>query len=133
MNRNVNAIAGRLSLRPPQRQSLEILHRVTELVPPHKGVETDKALAAIRAEFPTVTDFEREFPSLCFALATGVGLFALFAAVSMAALSTGVGVTLAAGRVRSSFHRIAPVLGISSMAFGVWYALGALSLAPYYL
>ena len=62
-----------------------------------------------------------------------LGLFALFAAVSMAALSTGVGVTLAAGRVRSSFHRIAPVLGISSMAFGVWYALGALSLAPYYL
>jgi hypothetical protein len=25
------------------------------------------------------------------------------------------------------------VLGFSSMAFGVWYALGALSLAPYYL
>ena len=27
----------------------------------------------IRSEFPTVSDFEREFPSLCFALATGVG------------------------------------------------------------
>jgi hypothetical protein len=25
------------------------------------------------AEFPTLEDFEREFPSLCFALATGVG------------------------------------------------------------
>ncbi len=31
------------------------------------------ALDAIRAEFPSVTDFERDFPSLCFALATGVG------------------------------------------------------------
>jgi len=31
------------------------------------------ALAAIKSEFPKVTDFEREFPSLCFALATGVG------------------------------------------------------------
>jgi type III restriction enzyme len=31
------------------------------------------ALKTIQAEFKTVTDFERHFPSLCFALATGVG------------------------------------------------------------
>ncbi|WP_294532594.1 DEAD/DEAH box helicase family protein [uncultured Rhodoblastus sp.] len=73
MNRHVNAIAGRLSLRPPQRRSLEILDRVSEIVPPKKGGDLDAALAAIRSEFPTVADFEREFPSLCFALATGVG------------------------------------------------------------
>ena len=73
MNRHVNAIAGRLSLRPPQRQSLEILDRITDIVPPRKGVDVPAALAAIRSEFPSVTDFEREFPSLCFALATGVG------------------------------------------------------------
>ncbi len=71
--RQVNAIAGRLSLRPPQRRSLEILHRVTEVVPPRKAPDLAAALAAIRAEYPQVTDFEREFPSLCFALATGVG------------------------------------------------------------
>jgi len=34
MNRHVNAIAGRLSLRPPQRRSLEILDRITEVAPP---------------------------------------------------------------------------------------------------
>src|SRR5574337_1258653 len=73
MNRHVNAITGRLSLRAPQRRSLEILDRVTEIAPPKKGVDLDAALAAIRSEFSTVTDFEREFPSLCFALATGVG------------------------------------------------------------
>jgi len=73
MNRHVNAIAGRLSLRPPQRRSLEILDRITEIAPPGKGADTVTALAAIRSEFPSVTDFEREFPSLCFALATGVG------------------------------------------------------------
>jgi type III restriction enzyme len=73
MNRHVNAIAGRLSLRPPQRHSLEILDRITEIVPPQKGIDVEGALAAISNEFPTVTDFEREFPSLCFALATGVG------------------------------------------------------------
>lgn len=37
MNRHVNAIAGRLSLRPPQRHSLEILDRITEIAPPKKG------------------------------------------------------------------------------------------------
>jgi type III restriction enzyme len=42
-------------------------------VPPKKGIDLNAALAAIRTEFPTVTDFEREFPSMCFALATGVG------------------------------------------------------------
>ncbi len=73
MNKHVNSIAGRLSLRPPQRRSLEILDRITEIVPPRKGVDTQAALAAIHSEYPSVTDFEREFPSLCFALATGVG------------------------------------------------------------
>jgi type III restriction enzyme len=73
MNPKVNAISGRLSLRPPQRRSLEILDRITEIVPPRKGTDLAVALELIRAEFPTVTDFEREFPSLCFALATGVG------------------------------------------------------------
>ena len=73
MNRHVNSIAGRLSLRAPQRQSLEILDRITEIAPPTKGADLEAALAALRSEFPTVTDFEREFPSLCFALATGVG------------------------------------------------------------
>jgi type III restriction enzyme len=73
MNRHVNPIAGRLSLRPPQRESLEILDRITEIVPPRKDVVVEAALAAIRSEFSSVTDFEREFPSLCFSLATGVG------------------------------------------------------------
>ncbi|MBL8171556.1 MAG: DEAD/DEAH box helicase family protein [Acidobacteria bacterium] len=73
MNRHVNAIAGRLSLRAPQRYSLEILDRITEIAPPQKDADVQAALEAIRAEFPGVTDFEREFPSVCFALATGVG------------------------------------------------------------
>jgi type III restriction enzyme len=73
MNKHVNAIAGRLSLRPPQRESLEILDRITEIVPPSKTPDVAAALAIIKSEFPKVTDFEREFPSICFALATGVG------------------------------------------------------------
>lgn len=73
MSRHVNSISGRLSLRAPQRESLEILDRVTEIVPPTKDRDIQAALETIRSEFPGVTDFEREFPSLCFALATGVG------------------------------------------------------------
>ncbi len=73
MDRHVNAIAGRLSLRPPQRQSLEILDRITEISPPKKDSDVEAALDAIRSEYSSVTDFEREFPSVCFALATGVG------------------------------------------------------------
>ena len=61
-----------------------------------------------------------------------LGLFAFCTALSMAALSTGWGMTLAASPVRASLARVAPVLGCGSLAFGVWYALGALSLAPYY-
>lgn len=73
MNRHVNAIAARLSLRPPQRRSLEILDRVTEILPPRKLADLKAALDIIRSEYPGVTDFERAFPSLCFAIATGVG------------------------------------------------------------
>jgi type III restriction enzyme len=73
MNPHINAIAGRLSLRPPQRRSLEVLHRIMEITPPGKAVDAATVLDIIRGEFPSVTDFERDFPSLCFALATGVG------------------------------------------------------------
>ena len=73
MNRNVNSISGRLSLRAPQRRSLEILDRVMEIAQPHRKGDAQAALAVIRSEFPSVEDFERAFPSVCFALATGVG------------------------------------------------------------
>ena len=91
MNRHVNAIAGRLSLRPPQRRSLEILDRITEIAPPRKSIDLQATLTAIQSEFPGVTDFEREFPSLCFALATGVGKTRLMGAfISYLHLAHGI-------------------------------------------
>jgi type III restriction enzyme len=91
MNRHVNAIAARLSLRKPQRDSLEILDRITEIAPPRKDVDVASALATIKSEFPTVTDFEREFPSFCFALATGVGKTRLMGAfISYLHLAHGI-------------------------------------------
>lgn len=92
MHRQVNAISGRLSLRPPQRRSLEVLDRVVEIAQPHKNGDAAAALEIIRSEFPTVTDFERDFPSLCFALATGVGKTRLMGAfISYLHLAHGLG------------------------------------------
>jgi type III restriction enzyme len=70
---HVNAVANRLSLRPPQRKSLEILDRLCEIVDFEKSTDPAAALEVIKSEFNHIEDFERDFPSLCFALATGVG------------------------------------------------------------
>jgi len=66
-------------------------------------------MAAIRSEFPAVTDFEREFPSLCFALATGVGKTRLMGAfISYLYLAHGVRnfFVLAPSRRRDDPHRL---------------------------
>ena len=72
-DRIARTISQRLSLRKPQSESLEILADVVSRIEMTKGGDGAAALSAIRDLYPTVEDFEREFPSLCFALATGVG------------------------------------------------------------
>ena len=67
-------------------------------------------------------------------LAVGcLGLFALFTAVSMSLLSGGFGLTLARPAVQRSFARLAPAVGVASLAFGIWYVLGAQHVVPYLL
>lgn len=58
-------------------------------------------------------------------------LFAVFTAVSMALASSGFGFTLSREAVRTRFATVAPVLASVSVAFGVWYSLGALEAVPY--
>ncbi len=58
-------------------------------------------------------------------------IFAAGTAVSMALLSTVFGLIIAGGPIARNFERIAPVLGVLSMAFGIWYALGALEIVTY--
>ena len=62
-----------------------------------------------------------------------LALFAACTAVSMTLLSAGFGVALSSDAVHRSFHRVAPALGLASLAFGVWYALGAQGVVPYML
>lgn len=66
--------------------------------------------------------------------ATGVAallVFALFTAVSMALVSTTFGYAITRGPVMRRFVQLAPVLGVASMLFGLWYMLGALNAVPY--
>jgi ABC-type nickel/cobalt efflux system permease component RcnA len=64
--------------------------------------------------------------------ATGALLiFAAGTAVSMALLSTAFGLVITGGPIGRNFERAAPVLGLLSMVFGVWYALGALAIVTY--
>lgn len=73
-DRLIRQLTARMSLRKPQERSLEILHQVLQAAPLD---DTAAALAAIQGlaggDVRRVEDFERDFASLCFALATGVG------------------------------------------------------------
>ena len=75
----VRSVASRLSLREPQAESLRKLAAALEAVPglrDHQARSPEELAAmveALKAQFPKLSDFERDFPSLCFALATGVG------------------------------------------------------------
>lgn len=63
--------------------------------------------------------------------AVALFIFAAGTAVSMALLSTVFGLAITGGPIGRNFARVAPVLGVLSMAFGVWYTLGALGVVAY--
>ena len=66
-------ISGVMSLRKPQTASLKILEDILNSVSLRKGMNLRGALGAVHAMYPICSDFERDFMSLTFALATGVG------------------------------------------------------------
>ncbi len=87
----VNRISNRLSLRKPQRKSLEILQRLCEICTFEKDANTSELLEVIQSEYDPVKAFDRDFPSLCFALATGVGKTRLMGAfISYLYMSEGI-------------------------------------------
>ncbi len=113
MNRVAIAIKNRLSLRPPQADSLNILAELTDKLTlkkhtpnplsrgEHKspllggdsgvGSFLQQELEKVKSAYPTCVDFERNFPSICFSLATGVGKTRLMGAfVAYSYLSKGI-------------------------------------------
>ena len=73
MNYIAQTIKNRLSLRPPQTESLRILSEMADILKLKKGSGVAAELKKVHDAHPTCTDFERDFPSLTFSLATGVG------------------------------------------------------------
>ncbi len=81
MNSIANNIKQRLSMREPLCDSLDVLAQLTDTLSLSKvpeGEAVSKAfladeLAKVNALYPACTSFEREFPSLAFSIATGVG------------------------------------------------------------
>jgi sulfite exporter TauE/SafE len=58
--------------------------------------------------------------------AAALVVFAVGTAVSMSLLSSGFGYALARGPIRQRLQRLIPALGALSLAFGAWYAAGAI-------
>jgi ABC-type nickel/cobalt efflux system permease component RcnA len=58
-------------------------------------------------------------------------ILALFTAVSMTIVTSGFGWTLSLRPVAGAVAASVPAIGLSSLAFGLWYAAAAWSVAPY--
>ena len=87
MNKNCSYINQRLSLRKPLGEALEMVERITDVMPLEKPDVNDlqrflvKKLAEVQGVCPQCADFERDFPSLSFSIATGIGKTRLMAAI----------------------------------------------------
>lgn len=81
MNDTQRMIEQALSLRAPQKESMNILAEVLTKISLSKDMSTVEALRLIQEVRPSVKDFERIFPCICFAIATGVGKTRLMGAM----------------------------------------------------
>lgn len=84
----------RLSLRKPQSESLRRLADIVDLIAPSKDTDVEAAREDVRSAYGKLDDadfedFERDFPSVCFALATGVGKTRLMGAFVSYLFMTG--------------------------------------------
>ena len=62
-----------------------------------------------------------------------LGVLALGTAISMAFLSSAFGYAITRGPTLSRMLAFAPAMGVVALAFGAWYALGAIGAVPYVL
>ncbi|MDE5774262.1 MAG: DEAD/DEAH box helicase family protein, partial [Muribaculaceae bacterium] len=89
MDSQVNYIRQRLSLRKPLAKALELTARLTDKLslqkPPTDPDMLEMFIAAelakVKSIVPTVKGFDRDFPSLAFSIATGIGKTRLMGAI----------------------------------------------------
>ena len=80
-NGKILNIKQRMSLREPQKQALDIVADLVDDLELTKEVDLAAELAKVKAKYQSCTDFERDFVSLCFSIATGVGKTRLMGAI----------------------------------------------------
>ncbi len=91
MDTKAEYIKQRLSLREPLKKALDILADLGKDLELKKNVDPARELALVEAKYPTCTDFERDFPSICFSIATGIGKTRLMGAcISYLYLEKGI-------------------------------------------
>jgi type III restriction enzyme len=74
-------IKQRMSLRDPQKQALDIVADLVDDLELKKEVDLAAELTKVNSKYQSCTDFERNFVSLCFSIATGVGKTRLMGAI----------------------------------------------------
>ncbi len=74
-------IKNALSLRDPQKDALYIFQNICDTISMQKDPNLEEEFAKVNAIYPTLTSFERDFPSFTFALATGIGKTRLMGAM----------------------------------------------------
>lgn len=70
---NLDYISNVMSLRTPQSRSIKILDSILDEIHLSKNVDLRKATDTVHDLYPIFTDFEHNFMSMTFSLATGVG------------------------------------------------------------
>ena len=66
MNDTQRMIEQALSLREPQKESLDLLAQITERLVLNKEESLEEASSLVQEICPSVKNFERDFPCLCF-------------------------------------------------------------------
>ncbi len=73
MSKSTDYISNTMSLREPLKQSLEVLENLWD----KNGIASEAKLEtkeqSIKADYSLFDEFERNFPSVCFSIATGIG------------------------------------------------------------
>lgn len=81
MNSIARNIKQRLSMRQPLQESLDLVAHLTDILELKKEVDLVAELEKVKALYPTCSNFERDFVSIAFSIATGVGKTRLMGAI----------------------------------------------------
>jgi type III restriction enzyme len=73
MSKTTDYIGNTMSLREPLKQSLELLDSLISKADLIGNSKTEKKIESIKKECSLFEEFERNFPSVCFSIATGIG------------------------------------------------------------